>query len=157
MTRVLLGLGAAVVYWVGASALVGWVATHVSDETLAVMGARWPRARFERGGGWYRRWLAIDAWKDRLPEAGGFAGGRSKRRLTGRAQVDALYLETVRAELVHVVLLATEWIPLLWLPGPWKVVPVVVALVGNLPFIAIQRYNRARIDRLRRARRLRSE
>jgi glycosyl-4,4'-diaponeurosporenoate acyltransferase len=155
MTRVLPGLAAAIAYWVGVSAVVGWAATHVSDEALGGLAAHWPRAGFERGGGWYRRRLAIDYWKDRLPEAGGFAGGRSKRRLTGRGQVDVLYLETMRAELVHFTLLGLEWVPLVWLPGPWRIVPLAVALVGNLPFIAIQRYNRARIDRLRRARGLR--
>jgi glycosyl-4,4'-diaponeurosporenoate acyltransferase len=157
MTRVLVGLAAAIAYWLGASVLVGWAANQLSDEALSALAARWPRSRFEQGGGWYRRRLGIERWKDRLPEAGGSLGGRSKRRLGGRAQVDVLYLETMRAELVHVVLLGLEWVPLVWLPGVWRVVPVVVALAGNLPFIAIQRYNRARIDRLRAARSRRSK
>lgn len=157
MTRILLGLVVAVAYWLGLSGFVGWVANRLPDSWLERVAARWPRAPFEEGGGWYRKRLVIERWKDRLPEAGGFAGGRSKRHLIAREQVEVLYVETMRAELVHLVLLVTEWVPALWLPGTWASVALIYALGANLPFLAVQRYNRARIDRLRHARSLRAK
>lgn len=99
---------------------------------------------------WYRRRLRIDSWKDRLPEAGRFAGGVSKRHLSTRERVaiERLYLETVRAELVHVSLMALQWLPALWMNSGFRILALAYAVVANMPFIAVQRYNRLRLSRL---------
>lgn len=104
---------------------------------------------WEAGGDFYRR-LKINAWKDRLPEAGAlFRGGTSKRSLPGfdRASLERFATETRRAERVHWWLLAAGPLYLLWNPASLAVVMLGYALFANLPFIAVQRYNRARIER----------
>jgi len=139
----------AVGFWVGTSLLIGLVGSRLSLKTLrSVARASWwlrgPSAR------WYRRQLQIEIWKDRLPEAGGFGGGVSKRHLATRQRsaLERMYLETVRAELVHTGLLVVQWLPVLWLHSGFRVLPVAYAVLANLPFIAVQRYNRLRLSRL---------
>lgn len=109
---------------------------------------------FERGA-WYQRRLRIKRWKDRLPEAGAlFAGGFPKHRL---AHQDPVYLsrfaaETRRAELTHWTTMAVVPVFVLW--NPWWACGVMVAYaaVANLPCIAVQRYNRVRLERMLAAR-----
>ncbi|WP_276937687.1 hypothetical protein [Ferrimicrobium acidiphilum] len=148
----LVAVAIAVVFWVGASLLIGLVGSRLSLGTLRSIArvAWWLRGP---SVGWYRRQLQIETWKDRLPEAGGFGGGMSKRHLLTRQRsaLERMYLETVRAELVHTGLLAVQWVPVLWLHAGFRVLPVAYAVIANLPFIAVQRYNRLRLSRIVRA------
>jgi glycosyl-4,4'-diaponeurosporenoate acyltransferase len=105
---------------------------------------------FECSGRLYER-IHIRAWKDRLPEAGAFfAGGVSKRRLPGRetASLDRFVVETRRAEYGHWSAMACGPLFVLWNPPVVAAVMLAYGVVVNAPFIAIQRYNRARVARL---------
>jgi glycosyl-4,4'-diaponeurosporenoate acyltransferase len=114
----------------------------------------------ERGGRTYER-LGIRRWKGRLPEAGGlFAGGFDKRHLRNGSvrHLERFRVETRRAELTHWWVMALGPCFALWNRGPLALVMLAYAVVANLPCIMIQRYNRARLDRVlagaaRRARR----
>jgi glycosyl-4,4'-diaponeurosporenoate acyltransferase len=116
--------------------------------------------RWEGGGRLYRRTLRIHRWKDRVPEAGAlFAGGVSKRHVTSAAGGGParFVVETRRAELGHWLAIVPAPLFALWNPPGVAVVMVVYALAVNLPFVAIQRYNRIRSSRvLRRSARSRS-
>lgn len=118
-----------------------------------------PRA-FEDGGRWYERHLAIRAWKDRVPEAGDLLpGGVSKRHLPTRddAGLQAFIRETRRAELGHWWAMGAGPLLLLWNPPLASVLLVSYGVGVNLPFIAIQRYNRQRAQAVLDARSARSE
>ncbi len=95
----------------------------------------------------------IRRWKDRLPEAGAlFAGGISKRHVPAADQggLERFVVETRRAELGHWLAAARRAAVRAvepaggrrrsWSPTAWLV---------NLPFIAVQRYNRIRAARVR--------
>jgi glycosyl-4,4'-diaponeurosporenoate acyltransferase len=123
---------------------------------------RWPTGRlerdgpvtrirpFEQEGRLYVR-LGIRRWKDRLPEAGAlFRGGVSKRSTGGPEAFDRFVVETRRAELTHWWVLAAAPLFALWNPWPLTAVMVAYAIVANVPCIAIQRYNRARLGRIGR-------
>jgi glycosyl-4,4'-diaponeurosporenoate acyltransferase len=115
-------------------------------------GDRLTRIRaWERDGRLWSDRLAIRRWKDRLPEAGSlFAGGFSKRHLRTRrrAHLERFVAETRRAEWVHWTVLAIAPAFFLWNP-PWlAAVMVVYGVAANLPCILVQRYNRARLERL---------
>jgi glycosyl-4,4'-diaponeurosporenoate acyltransferase len=140
-----------VLAWGAFHTATGYAAHRLAGSRLGRDG--WllrPRA-FERGGRWYVRRLRIGRWKDRLPEAGAlFARGTSKRSLPG---IDAAGLrlfvrETRRAELAHWWALACGPLFALWNPALATVLLVTYGVVANLPFIAIQRYNRFRIETL---------
>lgn len=96
----------------------------------------------------YERIFRIRRWKDRLPEAGAmFSGGVSKRRL-GALSSDQLRLriaETRRAEFTHwfAVLLSLTFFA--WNPVAIAIWMPFIGIVGNAPFIAVQRYLRPRM------------
>jgi glycosyl-4,4'-diaponeurosporenoate acyltransferase len=132
-------------------AATGYAAHRLDDRWLARDEWLLRLRAFEAGGGWYRRHLRIGRWKDRLPEAGAiFAGGLSKRQVPAYDDASLLLFarETRRAELAHWWAMGCAPLFVLWNPpvaaGPLLAYGVAV----NLPFIAIQRYNRARIAAL---------
>ena len=116
------------------------------------------RARkFERGGRFYES-LRIRSWKDRLPEGGAtFRDGVSKAHLIGRSDADLerFAAETRRAEYVHWANAAAGPLFAVFLPVWIVVVMTAFGLAVHLPFVAIQRYNRARLQRTLARRRLR--
>jgi len=54
-------------------------------------------------------------------------------------------LETCRAELAHVLPFLFYPLCLLWNPWPANLIMFLYAVLANVPFILIQRYNRARL------------
>lgn len=108
-----------------------------------------PRS-FERGGRWYERALRIRRWKDRLPEAGAFfRGGSSKARLTDRSTegLERFVVETRRAEYVHWANACAGPLFFVFRPYWLGIAMTGFGLVVHLPFVAVQRYNRARLTR----------
>ena len=108
-----------------------------------------PRS-FEDGGRFYERRLHIRRWKDKLPEKGDlFRGGFSKRHIRSRSDafLERFAAETRRAELVHWMNAVSGPVFLIWCPWGLGLVMVAFGWVAHLPFICIQRYNRARIER----------
>jgi glycosyl-4,4'-diaponeurosporenoate acyltransferase len=138
-----------VAFWIAWSLAVGFWAARRPVASLTGTGPFLRLRRFEAGGGWYERRLHIKRWKDRLPEAGGFFGGHSKRALppgpSRASQLELFRAETVRAETVH--WLAPAPGPLLVLWNPWWLFAAMVAfaVLANVPCLVVQRYNRARI------------
>ena len=91
--------------------------------------------------------LGVRRWKDHLPEAGAlFAGGIGKRSLPD--SIETFVQETRRAELAHWWALTAGPAFALWNPLRGVVLMVTYGVVVNAPFIAIQRYNRYRAQRL---------
>ena len=106
------------------------------------------RRWFEQSG---RLWqaLRVHRWKDRLPEAGDvFRGGVSKRHLPARTSEGLLAFAamTRRAEMGHWMAAIASPVFVLWNPRWIAVVMLVYGFAVNAPFIAIQRYNRLRVD-----------
>jgi glycosyl-4,4'-diaponeurosporenoate acyltransferase len=138
---------------VGAWALIhsatGYAAHRVPLHRLQSDGWLLRLRRFEGDGRFYER-LAIRRWKDALPEAGAlFPGGVSKRRLPSpdAAGLQRFAAETRRAELGHWWAMAGGPLFALWNPPPIAAAMVAYGVLVNAPFIAIQRYNRARVSR----------
>jgi glycosyl-4,4'-diaponeurosporenoate acyltransferase len=104
----------------------------------------------ESDGRFYERRLRIRRWKDLLPEAGDmFRGGFSKRRIRSRDPEHLLRFvaETRRAEYVHWANAVAGVLFLPFLPLWAGAVMVTFGLAVHLPFVFIQRYNRARLVR----------
>ena len=135
----------------------GYAAHRLDDERLRREGWLLRPRDFEAGGLWYRDRLQIHRWKDRVPEAGAlFQGGVSKRQLPSYdvAGLELFVRETRRAELGHWWAMACGPLFVLWNPPLPAALLLAYGMGINLPFIAIQRYNRIRtqgiIVRLRR-------
>ncbi|MFW5785746.1 MAG: hypothetical protein ACOCYC_00760 [bacterium] len=133
-----------------------WIVIHIGSGYLAHRlplrlflreGQLCRTRRWELDGAVYRRVL-VHRWKDAVPEAGSFfSGGFSKRALAGR---DAGYLrrfisETCRAEFSHWLAAAAGATFFAWNPWYVGVIMLGYGVATNLPFIIVQRYNRARL------------
>lgn len=106
--------------------------------------------RWERGGKTYEA-LFVKAWKDYLPDAGPwFKEGFRKGSLSSRSPdyFRRFVLETCRGELAHWLVIPAAPLFFLW-NRPWVgALMVAYAVVGNVPCIIVQRYNRIRLTRL---------
>jgi glycosyl-4,4'-diaponeurosporenoate acyltransferase len=106
---------------------------------------------WERGGKIYKAQLKIKKWKRLLPAVAAVVKGGFRKKHLGNA--DAAYvrrfiLETCRAEFTHWVIFLFSLIFFLW--NDWWIALIMVAygLATNMPCIAIQRYNRMRLERI---------
>ena len=155
-TRTLVLALAGAAAWGTWSAACGYAAHRIPAARLDHDGWLLRLRGWERGGRAYERRLGVKAWKDRLPEAGAlFRGGFSKRRVErhDRAYLERFVVATRRAELAHWPILALAPTFLLWIPlfdAPWWLAAALFAygVVANVPCILVQRYNRARLERI---------
>lgn len=102
---------------------------------------------WERGGRIYER-IAIQKWKDHMPDMSRIMKDMMPKRIDGRASSDSVYrlaVETCVAESVHWALCALAFgAGVFWTgSGRWLVPAIIIAC--NLPFILIQRYNRPKL------------
>jgi glycosyl-4,4'-diaponeurosporenoate acyltransferase len=138
-----------VLFWPTWTALVGYVAQRTPAGRFSDDGWITSPRTFEGESAWYRDTLQIDRWKTRLPEAGSAFGGFEKRTVSaGDPEVmQQFVVETRRAEYAHWGMVGGVVLTLLW--NPWWAAPanIAVAAGSNLPCIAVQRYNRARLGR----------
>ena len=108
--------------------------------------------RWEDSGRAYER-VGIRRWKDFVPDVSKlFSFIVPPKAFSGRpdaAKLRDMLMETCVAELVHYILCAAG-LPMLRLwPGPGgMLVFLIYVVLGNIPFILIQRYNRPRFRRM---------
>ena len=106
---------------------------------------------FERQGRFYEK-LGVRRWKDRLPDMSKLLRSLPRKALTSRSseRIRRLVQETCLAEAVHLALMVLAAPVLVIWPG-WRGAALAAAYVlGNVPFILIQRYNRPRLQHLAR-------
>jgi glycosyl-4,4'-diaponeurosporenoate acyltransferase len=146
-----LTLAVDVTAWGVFHAATGYTAHRLDASRLSRDGWLLRPRRFETSGRWYRRRLLINRWKDLVPEAGDlFRGGISKSHLPSYdvAGLQLFARETRRAELAHWWAMGCGPVFVLWNPPLAAGLLVGYGVVANLPFIAIQRYNRLRVQAL---------
>jgi len=137
--------------WVVIQLGLAWAFTQMDASRFNQDGFLARTRHWERKGRVYARLFGIKRWKELLPDgASWFSCGVAKARLQGKSEdvLGQFARETWRGELVH-------WLALLALPvfclwNPWWAVAVnaAYAVAANLPCILVQRYNRARLNRV---------
>jgi glycosyl-4,4'-diaponeurosporenoate acyltransferase len=134
--------------WFGWSLLIGALANRLSqdalrrDNRLTRLRPWETRRRYEQG-------LAIRFWIRVLPDAGqALPGGVAKSALVRRDSqaLESLMAETRRAEWVHWALWPFWLVTGLWLPPIGVLANLLFATLFNLPCLAVQRYNRRRLQ-----------
>ena len=103
--------------------------------------------------------LGIKRWKDYLPDMSKIMPDMVKKKMSAAKEqgTAVLIAETCVAECVHWALIVLSLGIFLFWRGGWAVLFwLVYNILGNVPFIIIQRYNRPRLVMLeeRRERRL---
>lgn len=126
---------------------------HFDPQRFPYRSADW-----ENGGKVYEK-LGIKHWKDRLPDMSKIMPDMVKKKMSAvKSQgMDVLIAETCVAECVHWALMLLSLGIFFFWRGAWAVVFwLVYNLLGNLPFIIIQRYNRPRLVMLEQRRKRRA-
>lgn len=106
--------------------------------------------KWENSGKFYEK-LGIRLWKDRVPDISRRSGRMLRKQITGRPtaeSLEALIRETCVAEAAHWLLLIPSLAVLAIWPGPGGWIVYLLCVLGNLPFVAIQRYNRPRLVKM---------
>ena len=135
-------LGVAYVAVIGALSNV--VALFIKRDKLKEKNFPFRSFGWEKNGRIYDR-LAIRKWKNKVPDVSKVLKLLLPKRIvsgTRSEDLKKLVKETCVAELVHVGLILCS-IVVLWIAPGWEgVLLFVLCVLGNLPFIMIQRYNR---------------
>ncbi len=134
--------------WIFWFFLIGYLASLLPEKFLNkdyIFTNLWS---FEKKPQWYRKYLFIDRWKDKMPELGGFFRKGFQKRSVAQGELNQLKLfirETRRAEIAH-WLMTAGWILTILFNPLWAVIfNIVFAHVVNFPCLIIQRYNRVRL------------
>lgn len=137
----------------------------LSNVFAAMLPRRWFRCdalpyrlwHWEKRGKIYEK-LAIRRWKDRVPDMSRLLPGMVSKRVRlgmSAGEVERLAQETCISEFTHNVLILFGLRCLsIWDGAGGVIITLVWVLIGNLPCIIIQRYNRPRLLTLAQSLRL---
>jgi glycosyl-4,4'-diaponeurosporenoate acyltransferase len=112
--------------------------------------------RWEQDGKIYQK-IGIHKWKDRLPDMSKHIRKMFAKKISAPRSPEythRLILETCIAELIHTALILFSPIFRRHLIGIYGEIAMLLYILGNLPFILIQRYNRPRLIMLMEKQRL---
>ena len=116
-------------------------------------------AKWEKGGKVYEK-LGIKRWKDFLPDMSRIMPDMVKKKVTKQSReqgMGVLIAETCVAECVHFwLIILSLGIFAFWRGGWAAVFWLVYNILGNVPFMIIQRYNRPRLVLLEQRRKRRA-
>ena len=130
----------------------------LASSAAALLPRRWFHAdrfpfrpqRWEHEGKIYEK-LAVQRWKDKLPDMSRFLPWLTQKQVSASisaAQAERLVQETCVSELVHDIL-AILTFGCVWIWPGWGLwLSIAYVLIGHLPYIVIQRYNRPRLARM---------
>lgn len=124
--------------------VVSYAVNRLSYRTLSSFRLHMAPSRRETR--FYEKVLHIKAWKDYIPSMGPF----DKKDMKGddAAYISMFILETVRAEVAHVLCIFVTLLLLLYHKQPYCAFIPAFYLAINIPCILIQRYNRPRLERV---------
>ncbi len=107
--------------------------------------------KWENGGKFYNNVLKINRWKDSLPQYIG-KDGFSKDHIddTSIEYLDEFIMETCRGEWNHTMNCMVSVLYLIMNDLWVGILFSFVVILGNMPFALIQRYNRFRLQKLRK-------
>ncbi len=107
--------------------------------------------KWENGGKIYNDVFKINRWKDLLPQYVG-KDGFSKSHLTDLSveYLDEFIMETCRGEWNHTMNCMFAVVIVAMNGFFMTIILLLLLFIGNLPFVIIQRYNRFRLQKLRK-------
>lgn len=137
-------------FWLGVlyvaliGALSNFVAILIKRERINENRFPFKLHKWERNGKIYDK-IAIRKWKGKLPDMSRFFKFLMPKKVisgTTSSDIRALIKETCVAEIIHIALIILSLAVLLICPGGQGVLLYALCVLGNFPFILIQRYNR---------------
>lgn len=144
-----------VAIWFALHMLIVYICHKIPDRFYQDADRYFKLASFENEGKFYERYLIIKKWKTLLPDGGRINKYGFEKKIKKRDQkyLEKFHFETKRAELIHVLGLLSSSIFLTIHRLPFGLFIFAFAALFDIPFIAIQRYNRPRIEKLMKRKR----
>ena len=108
-------------------------------------------AAWEDGGRFYAR-LGLPRWQKKLPDMSRiFSAIMPAKAMTDKSPegLATMISETCIAEFTHAALAVLGFGGLFFWHSGWGIALTAVYVLGNVPFVLIQRYNRPRLQRLK--------
>lgn len=104
--------------------------------------------KWENGGTVYQKLFNIKKWKDRLPELGDFVGRIFPKKKLPSFNVEYLkkyIIESCRSEMCHWMIVLSVIVFSSLFNEEMENFMLILAVILNVPYIMIQRFNRPRI------------
>lgn len=104
--------------------------------------------KWEKKGQLYRNLLKVRVWKAFLPELSDYVKGvfpKKSLKEHNKEYLSKYIMESCKSEFTHWVIIASALIFRLWTERQVSFGIFIIAIVLNLPYIIIQRYNRPRV------------
>lgn len=139
------------IMWGSIHFLVSYIFLRLNNRAYFSGPLRLKTYTFERNGNIWNKLFHVHKWKNKVPEGGQiFTGSYNKSELRDKnpAALKSFIAEINRAEITHWTIIFS--LPLIFIFNPrWTyIIHGSYALLSNMPFIIIQRYNRPRFERL---------
>lgn len=124
---------------------------HVKRDKFDSSKNSYKEKNFEKGGNFYSKTLKIKKWKDLFPQYVS-KDGFSKRNFESKSihYINEFIMETCRAEWCHKMCLAVILPIIIINQTIVSFIVSVFVILTHLPIICIQRYNRFRLEKVKR-------
>ena len=136
--------------WLCIHLLVAGVAILLPTSLFDPRKKPFQTAPWEQMGSVYERYLKIKRWKGILPDGALLFAGFSKGHIRSRNPdyLERYVRETCRGELAHWSVMLFSPLFFLWNPLWARYTMIIYGILANVPFILVQRYNRAHLLRI---------
>ncbi len=106
--------------------------------------------KWENNGEIYRK-LKVNKWKSKVPDMSKYLKLLYPKKMEYHpdpTQILRLIQESCVAECIHVMLIVSSPLVYYYLRGPYDILITILYILGNMPYIIIQRYNRPKLKKL---------
>ena len=125
-----------------------YIVNLLSYKTLSRIYPMLKARKFEKNGEIYETVFHIKSWKDYIPAIGSFDKKRITKAKLTKEYVSQYLLESLRAELCHIIAIFLSLIVLIVTVPSLSLLIVGYTALLNLPCIFIQRFNRPRFEKI---------
>lgn len=130
------------------SSVITFISERLPDTIYRYNSWLFKEHKWEKKGQLYRHLLKVHVWKTFLPELSNFVKGvfpKKNLKEHSKEYLSKYIMESCKSEFTHWVIIASSLIFRLWAERQVSFGVFIIAIVLNLPYIIIQRYNRPRV------------
>lgn len=132
------------------SAVISYVSAKMPKRLFYYNRWVFREMKWESDGQIYQRLFKVKIWKKFVPELSDFIKcifPKKYIKVYNTAYLSNYLIESCRAEFTHWNIIMSSFLFSLWNDTFYTIIMIMVAVVLNLPYIIIQRYNRPRITK----------
>lgn len=131
--------------------LLTFLSGKIPEDLLSYKRSLYKEKKWEKGGKIYDTFFHVKKWKVLLPDISDFIKPAFCKKVLkeyNENYLSTFLIESCRSELTHWAIILSAFLFSIWCDLLKVLKLVLLAIILNMPFIIIQRYNRPRIVRL---------